>query len=134
MSEHTLGANAPSLPSRRSFLGTAVAAGAALVAVPAVAAAPTVDPVFGLIAEHHRLWDFISTGLDAEQERIASNAEAACLDKILATVPQSTAGMLAWLHHLETDLGFGGSQVDEPQFVLMLATFKSFVMRGEMAQ
>ena len=43
MSEHTLGANAPSLPSRRSFLGTAAsaAAGAALAAVPAVASPPT---------------------------------------------------------------------------------------------
>lgn len=134
MSEHTLGANAPSLPSRRSFLGTAVAAGAALAAGPAVAIASTADPIFGLIAEHHRLWDSFNAGLDAEQERIASDAEAACLNKILATVPQSTAGMLAWIEHMETDLGFGASHVDEDKFVLMLATLKSFVMRGEMGQ
>ncbi|QTL03163.1 hypothetical protein J5J86_20790 [Aquabacter sp. L1I39] len=74
MSEHALGANAPSLTSRRSFLGTAVAAGAALAAVPAVAS--TSAPMSAVEAEIIGLKARFAATIKREMELRAIHNEA----------------------------------------------------------
>lgn len=84
------------------------------------------DPVFAAITAHTRCWrEMASDGYEA-----AGQSEVALLDKLLATVPTTRAGLIAWLDHLETGMGFAGGHPSEAEFSAILRTVRAFTEAG----
>ncbi|MBB3770993.1 hypothetical protein FHS55_001588 [Angulomicrobium tetraedrale] len=138
--------------TRRSFL-SAVAAAAA---IPATAAAAVciipsgmdTDPVFAAI-ERHKLANrhhgdacdttdtmvetFGPVSPEAEEAHAlqdeACTADLAALRVVLETVPATASGMVAYLDHIASPLGFEHSMADGEDFAALLATVRQFAER-----
>ncbi|WP_296583060.1 hypothetical protein [Xanthobacter sp.] len=52
--------------------------------------------------------------------------EGAALNRLLETVPATPAGLLAWLDHLGSPMGFGEDGPSEDEFPAILATVRAF--------
>ena len=100
--------------------------GLAALAAPAFAhSAP--DPVFAAIAEHARLWQSVEAACRLEKGvEEASDQEGKALHRLLATVPTTPAGLLAYLDHLASPMGFGEEGPSDQEFPAILATVRAF--------
>jgi hypothetical protein len=94
------------IPNRRRLLLGAVAAatGAAVAAIPAIAAAKPLDPVLGLVDAHGAAWARLLE-TEARTDDFAALVEAggpvdSALDAITTTLPTTVAGMRAVIEYL----------------------------------
>jgi len=114
--------------SRRPFL-KGVAAG--LIGIPfgiSVSAEP--DPVFAAIAAHSQLWRAVEQvcyqdGL-SDQVKKASLREGEALHRFLATVPTTRTGLLAYIDHLGSPMGFGEDGPSDEEMPAILKTIRAF--------
>jgi len=128
---------------RRALVSGGLAALAVLVAPALAQSAP--DPMFAAIAEHTRLWEALEAACRQEGRamtmfgsRSAEHAaamrgveaamapEGAALNRLLETVPATPAGLLAWLDHLGSPMGFGEDGPSDQEFPAILATVRAF--------
>ncbi|MFG1201727.1 hypothetical protein V5F29_04965 [Xanthobacter aminoxidans] len=134
-------------PTALPTIGRRALVGGGLVALAAPALAHSApEPMFAAIAEHTRLWEALEAACRAEGRamntfgsRSAEHAaamrgveaamapEGAALHRLLATVPATPAGLLAWLDHLGSPMGFGEDGPTEEEFPAILATMRAFV-------
>lgn len=122
-----------------------VSGGFAALAAPALAHS-TPDPILAAIAEHTRLWGAYDAAYRREQSAMTGfgrtsaeyqearkdvtatcQREGAALKQLLATVPATPTGLLAWLDHLRSPMGFGEMAPTEEEFPAILATMRAFV-------
>ncbi|MFG1340570.1 hypothetical protein [Xanthobacter autotrophicus] len=140
--QETLVSTALPAIGRRALVGGALAA----LAAPALAqSAPAPDPIFAAIAEHAQLWRAVEVACRAESvimkaqgaytpahETATNEVEAASLRegkallRFLATVPATPAGLLAYLDHLGSPMGFGEEGPSEQEFPAILRTVRAF--------
>lgn len=86
--------------------------------------APAADPIFGLIAEHRRLFKLAHGGGRDDEDGVATTAECDFMHDLLGVAPETIPGLLAWLDYILGPAGYEDAYPEE--FATIRGTIKRF--------